>query len=39
LAVLKVDNVDNLTVAKFGDSGKLRVGEEVIAAGAPLGQL
>jgi S1-C subfamily serine protease len=37
LAVLKVDNVDNLTVAKFGDSGKLRVGEEVIAAGAPLG--
>ena len=37
LAVLKVDNVDNLTVAKFGDSDKLRVGEEVIAAGAPLG--
>lgn len=37
LAVLKVDNVDNLTVARFGDSNKLRVGEEVIAAGAPLG--
>jgi S1-C subfamily serine protease len=37
LAVLKVDNVDNLTVAKFGDSDKLRVGDEVIAAGAPLG--
>lgn len=37
LAVLKVDNVENLTVAKFGDSDKLRVGEEVIAAGAPLG--
>lgn len=37
LAVLKVDNVDNLTVAKFGDSDNLRVGEEVIAAGAPLG--
>ena len=37
LAVLKVDNVDNLTVARFGDSEKLRVGEEVIAAGAPLG--
>ena len=37
LAVLKVDNVDNLTVARFGDSDKLRVGEEVIAAGAPLG--
>ena len=37
LAVLKVDNVDNLTVAKFGDSAKLRVGEEVVAVGAPLG--
>ncbi len=37
LAVLKVDNVDNLTVAKLGDSDKLYVGEEVIAAGAPLG--
>ena len=37
LAVLKVDNVDNLVVAKMGDSDKLQVGEEVIAAGAPLG--
>ncbi|MGE2689838.1 serine protease HtrA [Mycolicibacterium pulveris] len=37
LAVLKVDNVDNLTVAKMGDSDKLIVGQEVIAAGAPLG--
>ena len=37
LAVLKVDNVDNLTVARLGDSNKLKVGEEVIAAGAPLG--
>lgn len=37
LAVLKVDNVDNLTVAKMGDSDKLTVGQEVIAAGAPLG--
>jgi len=37
LAVLKVDNVDNLAVARLGDSEKLRVGEEVIAAGAPLG--
>jgi len=37
LAVLKVDNVDNLTVAKFGDSDKVHVGDEVIAAGAPLG--
>jgi S1-C subfamily serine protease len=37
LAVLKVDNVDNLTVAKMGDSDKVHVGDEVIAAGAPLG--
>jgi S1-C subfamily serine protease len=37
LAVLKVDNVDNLTVAKLGDSNDLRVGDEVVAAGAPLG--
>jgi len=37
LAVLKVDNVDNLTVAQLGDSEKLTVGEEVVAVGAPLG--
>ncbi|BBY31246.1 serine protease HtrA [Mycolicibacterium sediminis] len=37
LAVIKVDNVDNLSVARFGDSEKVQVGEEVIAAGAPLG--
>jgi S1-C subfamily serine protease len=37
LAVLKVDNVDNLTVARLGDSDKVHVGDEVIAAGAPLG--
>jgi len=37
LAVLKVDNVDNLTAAKFGDAEKVKVGDEVIAAGAPLG--
>jgi S1-C subfamily serine protease len=37
LAVLKVDNVDNLMVARLGDSAKVQVGEEVIAAGAPLG--
>jgi S1-C subfamily serine protease len=37
LAVLKVDNVDNLTVARLGDSDNVVVGEEVIAAGAPLG--
>lgn len=37
LAVLKVDNVDNLTVARLGNSDDVVVGEEVIAAGAPLG--
>ena len=37
LAVLKVDNVSNLTVARLGDSDKMRVGDEVLAAGAPLG--
>jgi S1-C subfamily serine protease len=37
LAVLKVDNVDNLKVARLGDSSKVEVGEEVIAAGSPLG--
>jgi S1-C subfamily serine protease len=37
LAVLKVDNVDNLTVSRLGDSDKVRVGDEVLAAGAPLG--
>ncbi|MBS9535160.1 trypsin-like peptidase domain-containing protein [Mycobacterium sp. M1] len=37
LAVLKVDNVDNLSVVRLGDSDKIRVGDEVIAAGAPLG--
>ncbi|WP_343603200.1 trypsin-like peptidase domain-containing protein [Mycobacterium sp.] len=37
LAVLKVDNVDNLTVARLGDSAKVRVGDEVLAVGSPLG--
>ncbi len=37
LAVLKVDNVDKLTVARLGDSSKIRVGDQVMAAGAPLG--
>ena len=37
LAVLKVDNVANLTVAKIGNSDNLQIGEEVIAFGSPLG--
>ncbi|GAB20876.1 peptidase S1 family protein, partial [Gordonia polyisoprenivorans NBRC 16320 = JCM 10675] len=30
VAVLKVDNVDNLTVAQLGDSNDLQIGEEVV---------
>lgn len=37
LAVLKVDNVDKLSVARLGDSDRVRVGDQVMAAGAPLG--
>ncbi|MFT4086588.1 MAG: trypsin-like peptidase domain-containing protein [Gordonia sp. (in: high G+C Gram-positive bacteria)] len=37
IAVVKVDNVQNLQVAKLGDSSKVEIGEEVIAFGAPLG--
>ena len=36
IAVLKIDNV-NLPALSFGDSGKLKVGEKVIAAGNPAG--
>ena len=37
IAVVKVDTPDKLTPARLGNSDKLTVGEEVIAAGAPLG--
>jgi putative serine protease PepD len=37
IAVLRVENVSGLTPATFADSGKLRVGQAVIAVGAPLG--
>jgi S1-C subfamily serine protease len=37
LAVIKVDGVDNLTVAALGDSANLRIGQEVVAFGSPLG--
>ncbi|WP_295650440.1 S1C family serine protease [uncultured Dietzia sp.] len=37
LAVLKVEGVENLTVAALGDSDSVEVGEQVIAIGSPLG--
>ncbi|MFI7616482.1 S1C family serine protease [Nonomuraea terrae] len=37
LAVIKVDRPDGLRPATFGDSGKLRVGQIVLAMGNPLG--
>ena len=37
LAVLAVENVDNLVVAELGRSGDVQVGEDVVAVGSPLG--
>jgi putative serine protease PepD len=37
LAVIKVENPTDLTVAQFADSTKLNVGDTAIAIGAPLG--
>jgi serine protease Do len=37
LAVLKVDDVNNLSVARLGDSDKVHVGDLVVAVGSPLG--
>ncbi|HNP57810.1 MAG TPA: trypsin-like peptidase domain-containing protein [Gordonia sp. (in: high G+C Gram-positive bacteria)] len=37
LAVVKVDNVANITVATLGDSDKVQIGENVVAFGSPLG--
>jgi putative serine protease PepD len=36
LAVIKVANASGLKVAKFGDSGSMRVGDTVLAIGSPL---
>ena|GEM_PF-155568 len=37
LAVLSVDDVDNLVVAELGRSADVQVGEDVVAVGSPLG--
>ncbi|QDQ99150.1 trypsin-like serine protease [Tomitella fengzijianii] len=37
LAVVKVDDVDDLTVARLGDSDRIQVGSDVVAVGSPLG--
>src|SRR5215217_5941413 len=37
LAVIKVDGVDDLNPVTFADSTELKVGQAVVAAGAPLG--
>ncbi len=37
LAVLKVDNIKNLTVARLGKSSDVQVGDNTIAIGSPLG--
>lgn len=38
IAYLKIEDVDNLTPAKIGDSSTVRVGQEVVAIGNSLGQ-
>jgi S1-C subfamily serine protease len=37
LAVVKINPPSNMTVASIGDSSKLKVGQEVLAIGNPLG--
>ncbi len=38
IAVIKIDDASNLTVASMGDSDKLQVGEMAVAIGNPLGK-
>ena len=37
IGVLKVDGVENLPVLDFGNSDELKVGQQVVAVGSPLG--
>lgn len=37
VGVIKIEGVDNLPVIQFGNSDDLRVGQQVVAAGSPLG--
>jgi len=37
IAIIKIDGNGNLPAVKFGDPGKLKVGEWVVAIGAPFG--
>ena len=37
VGVLKIQGVDNLPVIQFGNSDELKVGQEVVAVGSPLG--
>lgn len=37
LALIRVEGKNNLPIARFGDSSTLRVGEEVVAIGNPIG--
>ena len=37
VGVIKIDGVDGLPVMQFGNSDDLRVGQEVVAVGSPLG--
>ncbi len=38
IAFLKIQNVNNLTAAKIGDSSKIEIGQKVIAIGNALGE-
>ncbi len=37
IAVLKINNINNLPSVKLGDSSKIQLGEEIVVIGSPLG--